>query len=64
MRCNRMNQILQMEAELLLGSPGNEDILCVVTAVVEVAHARRRNNYRRSMVPRSKLRCVEAGGKG
>lgn len=34
-----MNQILQMETELLLGSPGNEDILCVMTAV----HARRPN---------------------
>lgn len=37
-----MNQILQMETELLLDSPGNEDILCVMTAVVEVVHAGRR----------------------
>lgn len=37
-----MNQILQMEAELLLGSPGNEDILCVMTAAGEAARARKR----------------------
>lgn len=37
-----MYQILQMETELLLDSPGNEDILCVMTAVVEVVHAGRR----------------------
>lgn len=37
-----MYQILQMETELLLDSPGNEDILCVMTAVVVVVHAGRR----------------------